>query len=85
MSPQLPNDPRVRELLTSSPSSSPVMYDPLAPKLPLRDMPWEDFEKLCAHLTVARNGDFVQSFRYGSAQQGQGGVDGSAASTASGD
>jgi len=75
MSSQLPNDPRVRELLASSPSSSPVMYDPLAPKLPLSDMPWEDFERLCCHLIAARNDDSLQSFRYGSAQQGQGGVD----------
>src|ERR1700675_4889351 len=64
----------VAELIGANPSRSSFLVDPLAPRLPIAAMPWEDFEKLCAQLIRASNIDVVQAFRYGSPQQSQGGI-----------
>jgi hypothetical protein len=65
----------VGELTQAVPSASYLLLDPLAPRLPLGAMHWEDFEKLCAQLLKASNADVQQAFRYGRPQQGQGGID----------
>jgi hypothetical protein len=66
----------VRDLIDAPPSTTHYRVpDPLTPQLPLETMPWDDFEKLCAHLVIASEPDAKEAFRYGSPQQQQGGMD----------
>ncbi len=63
------------ELLNGGAESNYWFFDPLAPSLPLWQMGWLDFEKLCTQLIKACDNDVLQAFRYGALQQGQGGID----------